>query len=157
MKTIFHYDAGPALMARLAALATEGFEVTPCPEEDDGYFAALLPDAEVLLHVLKPVTAAVIERDARPQPGGRGREHATAAGRSRIAVPGRLKINDGRLCYRRAKHREVAMSAVATEPAPHSRAALPSAAREATEKLNAEAEGLHIWLRTQANAPAQRP
>jgi mannose-6-phosphate isomerase-like protein (cupin superfamily) len=25
------------------------------------------------------------------------------------------------------------------------------------EKLNAEAGGLHIWLRTQANAPAQRP
>src|SRR5438105_3531856 len=25
------------------------------------------------------------------------------------------------------------------------------------ERLNGEAEGLHIWLRTQANAPAQRP
>ena len=39
------------------------------------------------------------------------------------------------------------------------RHALPSAAREAMERLNAEAEaaGLHIWLRTQANAPAQRP
>jgi phosphoglycerate dehydrogenase-like enzyme len=61
MKTIFHYDAGPRLAAR-AALATEGFEVTPCPEEDEGRFAALLPDAEVLLHVLKPVTAGVIER-----------------------------------------------------------------------------------------------
>jgi hypothetical protein len=36
-------------------------------------------------------------------------------------------------------------------------AAIPSAAREAMEKLNAEAGGLHIWLRTQANAPAQRP
>ena len=36
---------------------------------------------------------------------------------------------------------------------------LNSAARAAMEKLNAEAEraGLHIWLRTQANAPAQRP
>jgi gentisate 1,2-dioxygenase len=30
-------------------------------------------------------------------------------------------------------------------------------AREAMERLNAEAGGLHIWLRTQANAPAQRP
>jgi gentisate 1,2-dioxygenase len=29
-------------------------------------------------------------------------------------------------------------------------------ARAAMEALNAEAEGLHIWLRTQANAPAQR-
>lgn len=36
---------------------------------------------------------------------------------------------------------------------------LPSATRAAMEALNAEAEagGLHIWLRTQANAPAQRP
>src|SRR3954447_20675434 len=36
---------------------------------------------------------------------------------------------------------------------------LPSRAREAMERLNREAEaaGLHIWLRTQANAPAQRP
>src|SRR5207253_2461904 len=65
MKTIFHYDAGPPLMARLAALAADGFEVMPCPEEDEEYFEALLPDAEVLLHVLKPVTAAVIERAAK--------------------------------------------------------------------------------------------
>src|SRR5437764_261387 len=36
---------------------------------------------------------------------------------------------------------------------------LNSAARSAMERLNAEAErsDLHIWLRTQANAPAQRP
>src|SRR5258705_10909233 len=30
-------------------------------------------------------------------------------------------------------------------------------AKEAMERLNAEAGQLHIWLRTQANAPAQRP
>jgi gentisate 1,2-dioxygenase len=30
-------------------------------------------------------------------------------------------------------------------------------AKEAMEQLNAEAAGLQIWLRTQANAPAQRP
>ena len=29
--------------------------------------------------------------------------------------------------------------------------------REAMERLNSEAERFHIWLRTQANAPAQRP
>src|ERR1051325_7884881 len=34
---------------------------------------------------------------------------------------------------------------------------LPSAAREAMDRLNSEAAGLNIWLRTQANAPAQRP
>ncbi len=32
-----------------------------------------------------------------------------------------------------------------------------SGAREAMERLNAEAARLHIWLRTEANAPAQRP
>ena len=30
-------------------------------------------------------------------------------------------------------------------------------ARKAMERLNAEAAPLNIWLRTQANAPAQRP
>ncbi len=49
------------------------------------------------------------------------------------------------------------MSAPATDAAaPAARAALPSAARAAMEALNGEAEGLYIWLRTQANAPAQR-
>ena len=33
----------------------------------------------------------------------------------------------------------------------------PLDAREAMERLNAAAGKLHIWLRTQANAPAQRP
>src|SRR5204862_6738083 len=32
-----------------------------------------------------------------------------------------------------------------------------SAARAAMEQLNADAAGLHIWLRTQANAAAQIP
>ena len=35
--------------------------------------------------------------------------------------------------------------------------ALNSAARAAMERMNAEAGDLNIWLRTQANAPAQRP
>jgi gentisate 1,2-dioxygenase len=35
--------------------------------------------------------------------------------------------------------------------------ALPGSAKERMERLNAEAAQLHIWLRTQANAPAQRP
>jgi phosphoglycerate dehydrogenase-like enzyme len=65
MKAIFHYDAGPRLKARFTSLAAEGFDITPCPEEDDSGLAALLPDAEVLLHILKPVTAAIIERAPR--------------------------------------------------------------------------------------------
>jgi phosphoglycerate dehydrogenase-like enzyme len=60
MKAIFHYDVGPRLAARFAALVDEGFAITACREDDDAGLAALLPDAEVLLHVLKPVTASVI-------------------------------------------------------------------------------------------------
>ena len=58
MRVVFHYAAGPELAARLAAL--EGLEVEVCPEADDGRFAALVAEAEVLWHVLKPVTAAVV-------------------------------------------------------------------------------------------------
>jgi phosphoglycerate dehydrogenase-like enzyme len=60
MKGIFHYDAGPRLQRRLEAFAAEGFAVTACAEADDARLAVLLPEAEVLLHVLKPATAAVI-------------------------------------------------------------------------------------------------
>lgn len=60
MKAIFHYAAGPRLTARFAALAGDGFIITPCPEEDEARLAGLLPEAEVLLHVLKPATAAII-------------------------------------------------------------------------------------------------
>jgi phosphoglycerate dehydrogenase-like enzyme len=57
MKVVFHYAAGPALTARLATL---GVEV--CDEADEARFAALLPEVEVIWHVLKPVTAEVIAR-----------------------------------------------------------------------------------------------
>ncbi|HYI83641.1 MAG TPA: 2-hydroxyacid dehydrogenase [Acetobacteraceae bacterium] len=58
MKVVFHYAAGPDLAARLAAL--KGLEVEVCPETDDDRFATLLAEAEVIWHVLKPVTAAVV-------------------------------------------------------------------------------------------------
>jgi phosphoglycerate dehydrogenase-like enzyme len=62
MKAIFHYDAGPLLQARFAALRADGFDITPCPEADEARLATLLPDADVLLHVLKPATASTIAR-----------------------------------------------------------------------------------------------
>lgn len=65
IKAIFHYDAGPRLQARFAALHAEGFDITPCPEADDALLAALLPGAEVLLHILKPATAAIIAQAPR--------------------------------------------------------------------------------------------
>jgi len=47
------------------------------------------------------------------------------------------------------------VSLVAKEPP--ATGAAPINAREAMERLNADAGPLHIWMRTQANAPAQRP
>jgi phosphoglycerate dehydrogenase-like enzyme len=58
VKVVFHYAAGPDLAARLGALP--GLRVTVCPEADDAGFLAAMADAEVLWHVLKPCTAAVI-------------------------------------------------------------------------------------------------
>lgn len=57
MKIAFHFDGSAALRERLAAMG-----VDLCPESDEAAFARLLPDVEVLWHVLKPVTAGVIAR-----------------------------------------------------------------------------------------------
>ncbi len=55
MKVLLHYAAGPGLAARLSALP--GLELSICADTDDTRFAALLPEAEVIWHVLKPLTA----------------------------------------------------------------------------------------------------
>lgn len=65
MKAIFHYDAGPRLQARFAGLRADGFDIAPCPEADDALLATLLPATEVLLHILKPATAAIIAQAPR--------------------------------------------------------------------------------------------
>ena len=61
MKVVFRFAPGPALERRLAGLSTEGLEVAHCPESgDQQHFFALLAEAEVLWHVLEPVTAEVL-------------------------------------------------------------------------------------------------
>lgn len=60
MNIVLHYEAGPGLAARLAGLAAEGFSVTVCPVSDEAGFARAMLGAEVLWHVLKPCTAAMI-------------------------------------------------------------------------------------------------
>ena len=57
MKIIFHFDGTQALRQRLEPLG-----VILCPESDEAAFERLLPDVEVLWHVLKPVTEAVMAR-----------------------------------------------------------------------------------------------
>lgn len=58
MKVLFHYSAGPALAAQLSALP--GLEVSFCPEADEARLAELLPETEVIWHVLKPLAASHI-------------------------------------------------------------------------------------------------
>jgi gentisate 1,2-dioxygenase len=49
------------------------------------------------------------------------------------------------------------MATIGEKTRDQGKGALPADAREAMEALNAEAAPLNIWLRTQANAPSQRP
>ncbi len=58
MNVLLHYDAGPALRARLAALP--GLSVRCVAEGDDAALMAALPETEVLWHVLQACDAAVI-------------------------------------------------------------------------------------------------
>jgi phosphoglycerate dehydrogenase-like enzyme len=64
MRAIFHYACSDSLKLRLKELAPEWLDIRPCSEADDALLLRLLGDTEVLLHVLKPVTAKVM--DAAP-------------------------------------------------------------------------------------------
>jgi phosphoglycerate dehydrogenase-like enzyme len=65
MKVLLHYAAGPQLRAEMAALAAQGLEVVCCAEGPEEPFGSELPDAEVIWHVLQPITAEVIARAPR--------------------------------------------------------------------------------------------
>lgn len=58
MKVLFHYTPGPDLAARLASV--HGLQITVCPEDDEAALARALPETEVLWHVLKRCTEAMI-------------------------------------------------------------------------------------------------
>ena len=61
MKAVLHYRASDGFRAALAAYArTSGVEAVVVDEFDDAAFAQEIADADVLLHVLKPVTAQMI-------------------------------------------------------------------------------------------------
>lgn len=64
MRAIFHYACSETLKARLTTLAPSWLSIRPCAEFDDALLHRLLGDADVLLHVLKPATAALM--DAAP-------------------------------------------------------------------------------------------
>jgi enolase len=60
MTVVFHFDGTETLRSRLEPLG-----VTLCAESDIQGFERHLPDMEILWHVLKPVTAQVIERSPK--------------------------------------------------------------------------------------------
>ena len=65
MNVIYHYPAGPGLTRRFAALDDEGLSVSVCEPTDGDRFRALLPSAEVIWHLLEPLTEALIEAAPR--------------------------------------------------------------------------------------------
>jgi len=62
MKVLLHYAPGPAWQRELASLVRHGLQIDWCDETDDARFYSLLPDAEVLWHLLRPLSAGDIAR-----------------------------------------------------------------------------------------------
>ncbi len=60
MKVVLQYRASAGFRAQIAAAFADAAPVVVIDEADEDAFAAEMREAEVLLHVLKPVTAAVI-------------------------------------------------------------------------------------------------
>lgn len=61
MKAVLQYRASPGFVRTLRERAPGWLDVVVVDERDRSTFAAEMRDAEVLLHVLEPVTAAVLE------------------------------------------------------------------------------------------------
>ncbi len=65
IRVVFRFDASDSLIRKVEALAGDRIEIHCCPERDDAAYDALLPQAHVLWHVLKPVTEDQIARAAK--------------------------------------------------------------------------------------------
>jgi phosphoglycerate dehydrogenase-like enzyme len=66
MNVLFRFDSASWLAERVADLsAEEGLSVRLCSEQDDSDYLSALPEADVLWHILRPVTADAIGRAPR--------------------------------------------------------------------------------------------
>ena len=65
MRVIFHHDTGPELARRIQDTASGELHIALCQARDDDRFRKLMTEADVLWHVLRPVTAADIEAAPR--------------------------------------------------------------------------------------------
>ncbi len=62
MRILYHHNAGPWLRRQFEQLAADGLTVTVCPVPDRTGLERRLPEAEILWHVLEPVTADMLAR-----------------------------------------------------------------------------------------------
>jgi phosphoglycerate dehydrogenase-like enzyme len=60
LRVVLHHDAGPTVIDHLQRLRRGGLDITSCPVDDRLRLGELLKDADVLLHVLDPVTDALL-------------------------------------------------------------------------------------------------
>ena len=60
MRAIFHHPCGPWLRERIAALQSDDLSIVIVPEASGPELDSALAEADVLLHVLHPVTAAMM-------------------------------------------------------------------------------------------------
>ncbi len=65
MKILFHFNASPSLRDWLKQHAPPQWEIVCCPELDQLLFDRHWPDADVVWHVLKPISATMLQRSAR--------------------------------------------------------------------------------------------
>ena len=65
MNVLLHYLASPGFEAALRDALPEGMSLTIVDAADDTAFAAVLPEADAILHVLKPLRAGDIEAAPR--------------------------------------------------------------------------------------------
>ncbi|WP_442579381.1 2-hydroxyacid dehydrogenase [Mesorhizobium sp. ASY16-5R] len=65
MNVLFRFDSASWLAERVAGLSAESLSVRLCSEQDDSDYLSALPEADVLWHILRPVTADAIGRAPR--------------------------------------------------------------------------------------------
>lgn len=65
MKVLFHYDAGANLLQQVRNLSGRGLDVVCCPEGRAEPFQTELATAEVIWHVLQPLSAELIAQAPR--------------------------------------------------------------------------------------------
>lgn len=61
MKVLFRFDAGAWLQPQLAAISGRHLSITLCSERSEEPYRRLMQDCDVLWHVLRPVTAEMID------------------------------------------------------------------------------------------------